>query len=209
MEQALRVLYLIVGATVAAIFLGSITSIDPIEQESFQPFEQETVELVEQESVELTDSNLDQLEPETILVKDYSKELECLALNIYKEAGYEPFEGRVAVAQVTMNRVEDRRFPDTICDVVYQKIVFTSREVCQFSWYCDSVHKNRPVNPNAFNESYEIARKVLLENYRLSSLEDALYYHADYVSPSFHRRQQKISQIGAHIFYTDSMASAY
>lgn len=209
MEHILRVLYLIFVATIAAIFFGSVVDVDRVEQPNTALVEQETTAIIKESNDILPESNLKLPEQEIILVNDYSKELECLALNIYKEAGYEPFEGRVAVAQVTMNRVEDSRFPDTICDVVHQKIVFTTREVCQFSWYCDSVHKNRPVNPNAFNESYTIARKVLLENFRLPSLEDALYYHADYVSPNFHLRQQRISQIGAHIFYTDSLASAY
>lgn len=130
------------------------------------------------------------------------KRLECLALNIYREAGYEPFEGKVAVAQVTMNRTQDPRFPNDICEVVYQKTFFTEKVICQFSWYCDSNHRNRPINKDAYYESYAVAKKVLLEGFRLDILNDALYYHADYVSPGW--KHEKITKIGTHIFYRKS-----
>ena len=77
---------------------------------------------------------------ETTLLKDEHtaqhniRQLECLAINIYREAGYEPFEGKVAVAQVTMNRVLHEEFPSDVCQVVYQKNIFYQRLVCQFSW---------------------------------------------------------------------------
>jgi spore germination cell wall hydrolase CwlJ-like protein len=64
---------------------------------------------------------------------DRLKQLDCLTRNIYWEAASEPFEGKVAVAQVTLNRVEDGRFANTVCGVVYQKNVFYERVVCQFS----------------------------------------------------------------------------
>jgi len=132
-------------------------------------------------------------------VSQMKKELDCLAINIYREAGYEPIEGRIAVAQVTMNRVEHPNFPNTVCGVVYEKSLITSRVICQFSWYCDSTHRNRRVNEAAYQESYEVAKKVLLENFRLSSLEKALFYHADYVNPNW--KLERINQIGQHIFY--------
>ena len=127
------------------------------------------------------------------------KQLDCLAINIYREAGYEPFEGKVAVAQVTLNRVAAGKFGNDVCGVVYQKNVFMEKVVCQFSWACDSVHRNRPINKEAYNESYEVAKKVLLEGFRLSILKDALYYHATYVNPRW--PLDKIGQIGQHIFY--------
>lgn len=132
---------------------------------------------------------------------DILQQLDCLALNIYREAGYEPFEGKVAVGQVTMNRVKDSRFPNTVCEVVYEKNVFKSRTICQFSWYCDSRHRNKPVYHIAYRESYHVAKKVLLEDYRLSKLENALFYHADYVFPNWQFVGPRITQIGAHIFY--------
>lgn len=127
------------------------------------------------------------------------KNLTCLAINIYKEAGYEPFEGKVAVAQVTLNRTQHPQFPSEICDVVYQKNKFTGKVVCQFSWYCDSVHRNRPVNKEMYDESYRVAKMVYLEGFKLESLEGAIYYHADYISPNW--RKPKITKIGQHIFY--------
>ena len=136
---------------------------------------------------------------DVVSIKTREKQLDCLAINIYREAGHEPFEGKVAVGQVTMNRVEDGRFGDDVCGVVYQKNVVMERVVCQFSWYCDSTHRNRPVNKAAYNESYEVAKKVLLEDFRLDVLKPALYYHADYVNPRWNL--EKIGKIGRHIFY--------
>jgi spore germination cell wall hydrolase CwlJ-like protein len=137
--------------------------------------------------------------PDVVSIKVREQQLDCLAINIYREAGHEPFEGKVAVAQVTMNRVKDGRFGKDVCGVVYQKNVVMERVVCQFSWYCDSAHRNRPVNKAAYNESYEVAKKVLLEGFQLSVLKDALYYHATYVNPRW--QLDKIGQIGQHIFY--------
>jgi spore germination cell wall hydrolase CwlJ-like protein len=134
-----------------------------------------------------------------VTIKTRERQLDCLAINIYREAGNQSFEGKVAVAQVTMNRVEDGRFGNDVCGVVYQKNVVMDRIVCQFSWYCDSTHKNRPINKPVYQESYEVAKKVLLEGFRLSVLNDALYFHANYVSPRW--PHEKIGQIGDHIFY--------
>jgi spore germination cell wall hydrolase CwlJ-like protein len=136
---------------------------------------------------------------DTRTVAELKRDLECMALNIYREAAYEPIEGRIAVAQVTMNRVSHPDFPNDVCGVVYQKSVIMSRVVCQFSWYCDSSHRNRPINQEAYQESMEVAKKVMLENFRLKSLEQALYYHADYVNPRW--KLERIEKIGAHIFY--------
>jgi len=136
-----------------------------------------------------------------VSIKTREKQLECLAINIYREAGYEPFEGKVAVAQVTMNRVADGRFGNDVCGVVYQKNVIMEKVVCQFSWACDSVHRNRPIGKEAYNESYEVAKKVLLEGFRLSVLKDAMYYHATYINPRW--PYEKIGNIGQHIFYRE------
>lgn len=127
------------------------------------------------------------------------KNLSCLAINIYREAANEPFEGKVAVAQVTLNRTKSPNFPDTICDVVYQKNTFMGKVVCQFSWYCDGAYKGRVVNKQAYEESYKVAKMVYLEDFKLESVKDALYYHADYVNPNWGKK--KVTKIGAHIFY--------
>lgn len=136
---------------------------------------------------------------ESVTVAQAEKDLQCLALNIYREGGYEPIEGRIAIAQVTMNRVASDIFPNDVCSVVYQKSKVVSKTVCQFSWYCDSKHRNRPIREEVYAESYEIAKRVYLEGLRLDSLEEALYYHADYVRPRW--KLERIGKIGAHIFY--------
>ena len=130
-----------------------------------------------------------------------TRQLDCLTRNIYWEAASEPFEGKVAVAQVTMNRVESGRFADSVCGVVHQKNIIYEKVICQFSWYCESTHKTRAVYTPLWRESEEVAKKVLLENFRLPSLKNALYYHADYVSPNWGK--PRIEKIGRHIFYGD------
>ena len=137
--------------------------------------------------------------PDVVTIKTRERQLECMAMNIYREAGYEPFEGKVAVGQVVMNRVKSGKFGDDVCGVIYQKNVVMDKVVCQFSWYCDSAARTRPVNNTAYNESYEVAKKVLLEGFKLDVLKEALYYHANYVNPKW--PLEKIGQIGNHIFY--------
>jgi spore germination cell wall hydrolase CwlJ-like protein len=134
------------------------------------------------------------------ITADYrEKQLACLARNIYFEAGNQPFEGKVAVAQVTINRAEHGGFPDDICQVVYQKNKVYDKVLCQFSWYCDRATGTRPLNNEAYTESMVVAKKVLLEGFRLPSLEKALYFHADYVNPQW--KKEKVAKIGQHIFY--------
>ncbi len=136
-----------------------------------------------------------------ISVAERTKQLECLTRNIYYEAATEPFEGKVAVAQVTMNRVESGRFGQDVCGVVYQKNVIYEKIVCQFSWTCDGVSRVKPIYAAHYRESEEVAKKVLLENFRLPSMKDAMYYHADYVNPRWGKPQ--VAKIGRHIFYRE------
>jgi len=127
------------------------------------------------------------------------KQLGCLAKNIYHEAGNEPFEGKVAVAQVTMNRVGSGDFPNDVCKVIYQKNIFYEKVICQFSWFCDRAVMVRPINKESYDESMVVAKKVLLEDFRLPSLTEAKFYHADYINPGWKR--ERITKIGHHIFY--------
>ena len=134
-----------------------------------------------------------------VTAAEQTRQLECLTRNIYWEAASEPFEGKVAVAQVTLNRMQSGKFADSVCGVVYQKNVFYEKVVCQFSWYCEGNHKMKPIHKPLWRESEEVAKKVLLEGFRLPGLKNALYYHADYVNPGW--QLPKIDQIGRHIFY--------
>jgi len=134
-----------------------------------------------------------------VTVQIREQQLGCLAKNIYHEAANEPFEGKVAVAQVTLNRAASGQFPDDVCKVIYQKNKFYEKVICQFSWYCDRTVKFRPVNQAAYDESMAVAKKVLLEGFRLPGLKNALYYHASYIDPKWNRK--RVAKIGQHIFY--------
>lgn len=137
-----------------------------------------------------------------ISAREVEKQLECLTRNIYWEAASEPFEGKVAVAQVTLNRMASGKFPSTVCGVVHQKTELYDKVVCQFSWLCESTYKTRPVYKPLYAESAEVAKMVMLEGFRLQSVKEALYYHADYVNPRW--KKTKVVQIGRHIFYKDN-----
>lgn len=128
-----------------------------------------------------------------------NKQLDCLARNIYYEAKGEPFEGKVAVAQVTINRMESGLFPNDLCKVVYQKNVVYDKVLCQFSWYCEGPSRLPPKHTAAYKESEIVARQVLLEGFRLPSLTQALYFHATHINPKWNR--EKVATIGGHIFY--------
>jgi spore germination cell wall hydrolase CwlJ-like protein len=127
------------------------------------------------------------------------RQLNCLSKNIYHEAGNQPFEGKVAVAQVTLNRTESGLYPNDICKTIYQKNVVYEKVLCQFSWVCDRNSGANPPNNANYRESQEVAKKVLLEGFRLPALEKAMYFHGDYINPGWKR--EKIAKIGNHIFY--------
>lgn len=131
------------------------------------------------------------------LTKDARKQVDCLAENIYHEAGYEPETGKQAVALVTLNRTQDERFPQSICGVVKQK----TQGTCQFSWFCLPVKLNR--NTEAYRQSLDAALYVYANYEKLKDITDgALYYHADYVNPRW-RNVEKTTVIGRHIFYKE------
>lgn len=139
------------------------------------------------------------------LTSETQKELKCLADNLFFESGFEPVEGQVAVAMVTLNRVRYSQFENTICGVVKEK---TKRGVCQFSWYCEPKMYERSkylfYNPTKeYLNSLQIALYVYT-NYGLiqDPSEGALYYHADYVNPRW-SFVVKTTQIGRHIFYQE------
>jgi N-acetylmuramoyl-L-alanine amidase len=131
-------------------------------------------------------------------------ELECLSLNIYHEARNESTAGQVAVGQVTLNRVESSRFPDSVCGVVQQGIYrggYPVRDRCQFSWFCDGLSDN-PYDLPAYNRSVEIAQWLLFTNPWLPDFTDgSLFYHAEYVLPKWSRVKKKTMRIDTHIFY--------
>ena len=128
----------------------------------------------------------------------------CMALNVYYEARGSNIADMYAVADVVLNRVEDSRFPDTICDVVQDGYV-PGRRDCQFSWYCDGKSDN-PQDEEAWAKAQSVAWMIVkAEAYRGIS-EGATNYHAHYVNPSWNRSKRgysitRVGRIGDHIFY--------
>lgn len=138
----------------------------------------------------------------TIIDKNKNPQLFCLALNIYFEARGESTAGQYAVADVTLNRVEAKEFPDTICDVVYQCRKANS---CQFSW----VHERKnPKNPRisereAWHDAQLYAVEIARWNIMRGITDGATYFHADYSKPYWRHKFHKTVQIGSHKFYVD------
>lgn len=131
-----------------------------------------------------------------------NRELKCLTSNIYFEAAQESVAGKLAVALVTMNRVADPEFPNTICDVVFEG---SERKdlLCQFSWTCaPSINKNVPKTTGGWEESEKIAKIVLFQHESVVDITGgAIYYHADYVNPKWSKIHKKTVTIDRHIFY--------
>jgi spore germination cell wall hydrolase CwlJ-like protein len=127
---------------------------------------------------------------------DRRRALLCLTQAVYYEAGFEPLEGRRAVAQVVLNRMRHPAFPKSVCGVVYQG---ARAPVCQFSFVCDGSLYRRPAL-GAWNQAEAVA-KAALDGFVERSVGAATHYHADYVAPFWAPRLAKITQIGAHIFY--------
>ena len=124
--------------------------------------------------------------------QDLKEELDCLARNIYFESRNQPLAGRLAVGQVTMNRVDSPKFPNTVCDVVMQGGERLHR--CQFSWYCDG-EIDYPSDEIRFREASDLAITVYVR-------EGALWYHANYIKqPNWARSKTITVKINEHIFY--------
>ena len=126
----------------------------------------------------------------------------CLVEAIYFEARSEDKIGQLAVANVIMNRVHDRRFPNTICDVVHDGIYWNNhivRDKCAFSYYCDGKNESM-LNLEILAQVIEIA-DMALQGVMLETLVTATHYHASYVYPDWAYELQYIGQLGNHMFY--------
>ena len=132
--------------------------------------------------------------------------LMCMALNIYHEAKNQSMLGQIAVGQVVMNRVEDRRFPNTVCEVVKQAVTYKGTDVpvlhkCHFSWYCDG-KSDTPKEKDAWDTALAVANGVYYGNLYMDDLvEGATHYHAYYVTPEWASTKTYITRIEDHIFY--------
>ena len=148
-------------------------------------------------------------------------ELYCLAMNTYFEAKSEPIAGQYATADVVLNRVNDARYPNTICEVVLQgptreswktkqdpdlseseRIYNPIRHMCQFSWYCDG-KSDEPKDETGWAQAQYVAGAIMYSGKYRGITEGATHYHATYVRPKWRldRGMNHIGRIGSHIFY--------
>lgn len=131
--------------------------------------------------------------------------LMCMAANIYHEAKNQSMLGQFAVAQVVMNRVEDSRFPDTICEVVKQGLTYRNGKVvigkCQFSWYCDGKSDEPNRDSKAWSNAIRHASIIMTETINIDVTDGATHYHASYVRPAWAKTKKRTTRIDKHIFY--------
>ena len=127
-----------------------------------------------------------------VMAQPDPQELKCLADNVYFESSTQSKAGQVAVANVTLNRVDSPAFPNTICDVVW--------EDRQFSWTHDG-KSDSPEDQDAYNTIYNLVELVYNETI-VDITEGATFYHADYVTPHWASTMDKqVAHIDQHIFY--------
>ena len=132
-------------------------------------------------------------------------DLQCLAENIYHEAGNQPEIGKVAVGVVTINRTKDHNFPKSVCGVVKQSAIMseTGDRVCQFSWVCNSDLKLLARTSKQWNDSVRIAQMLLEGGYDQNKVlfENAKYFHSVSLKTDWKKRHAMVTQIGDHVFY--------
>ena len=162
---------------------------------------EDIVDSIEQskQDLKLKQELIAQLEREDV----WMKQISCLARNVYYEARGESLEGQKAVALVTLNRVENSMFPDTICGVVNERKTVKGRTKCQFSWRCES-HTNPKKAVRQSHESYQAALSAILEYETLTTTlvtKDTLFFHAKHVRPFWRKVKQRLTRIDNHIFY--------
>lgn len=138
-----------------------------------------------------------QAQSEPPAAKEHARAIECLTLAVAYEAGFESPEGQQAVAEVVLNRARHPAFPKSVCGVVFAGS--TLKTGCQFTFTCDGSMR-RSLPEKILLRSRAIAEQVL--DGRLPPVVgDALNYHADYVSPYWAPSLERVTKIGAHIFY--------
>ena len=140
-----------------------------------------------------------------------ASEQKCIADNIYWEARNQTPIGMIAVALVTRNRVNDKRYPHSYCEVIHQgpthrswkdpNVRYPIKNKCHFSWYCDGRSDDIPEYDSVI---YELARTIAFKIYHGQFddiTEGATHYHAYYVEPDWAITKTPTLQIGDHIFY--------
>lgn len=150
-------------------------------------------------------------------------QMHCMAKNIYFEARGESRQGKIAVGYVTLNRVNSSRYPDTICDVVYQAklsqwwLEHNGREVpiryqCQFTWYCDGLsddlqltdHNGRiiKINLESWEESLQVASMIIQGLIKDNTEGATHYFNPRLADPDWQYSLVHVKHIDNHSFYT-------
>lgn len=132
---------------------------------------------------------------EPIHIKYNKRDVECLARNIYFEAGVEDMAGKIAVGNITINRVKTGQWGKNICSVVYANKQFSWTTVKKRAWIT--------LKGRTWQDSQAAAHAVL-DGIQVKQLNKALFYHADYVDPYWRDHSKKVAKIGRHIFYTQA-----
>ena len=159
-----------------------------VENEVVQPVPEETTEA----PLEITAPSLGELVARMPDRETLSQEMECLAGAVYFESRGEPLAGQLAVAQVVITRAASNLFPESYCSVVYQR--------AQFSFVRGGSMPRIRRGSSAWKRAKAVAR-IAHEALWESEADDALYFHAKYVKPSWSRRKQARATIESHIFY--------
>jgi len=125
----------------------------------------------------------------------------CLADNIYFEAAHEPLDGKLAVAQVTLNRARDAGV--SVCNAVYFKAInpHTGKKEAAFSWTLGARWRPKGVDPLLHAWCAELAHEALAGVRALPLPDDVRFYHAIYIRPRWANEHEKVTRIGRHIFY--------
>ena len=127
-------------------------------------------------------------------------ELQCMAKNIYYEAGSESLLGKMAVGQVVLNRMANSSYPTTVCGVVNERS--KDAAICQFSWVCNPNLPGVNMSSQAWRHSYDVALNLLSINTPIKDItEGATHFHAVYVKPAWAATKKKIVTIDDHSFY--------
>lgn len=139
----------------------------------------------------------------------------CLAQNIYYEAKSENKQGQIAVASVTLNRANDPRFPDTICEVVQQSAIskYSKKLVCAFTWYCEHdrkgkeipvINKDGTINEavyKQFEAASIIAISAMSGNLKDNTHGATHFYNPNLAQPSWAAELKRTVRLGNHDFH--------
>ena len=115
----------------------------------------------------------------------------CLATAVYFEARGEDHMGQMAVAQVVVNRMEDPRYPNTICDVVWEPRAFS---------FTHDGKPDRMVHPESRSKALDVAKSTL-DGGGIGIT--STHYHTTSVDPYWNSYFTLDGQVGNHVFYTN------